>query len=405
MTKTASTVMLIIFIAVLAFVGVFTFIPEFEYGAYGEFYSPSTLIQKSNLFSNTLTTTYSVELEDGVTAQSVQKNINKRLSAIYGIYGADILLKDNVLTVTIPEIANNSDGLTADSVMKVVSASGVLEIVTSTTYSDDSVVLSAEHFKSASTRKLVSQGTEYYVAIVHLTTEGAKAAKSLSTIYAAVDGTVAYGAQLYTENTLYLFGSSILDAKQIAGYVNCGALNAELEFSDSATNESLGGLFLLIGIAVVVLALAVFYIVRYKTLGWVAVLSQLFSIVVATIVAGLIHLEILNLFGVIGLLLGIALQTYFTVYAFDNINAYEGSTFASAKHKGFAKSNKLNLIVHGTALVVGIILWVIPTIVTAPLGNVLVYLAVLSFIATMGLNRLLAQIFEPFIEGAKSNRK
>ena len=41
MTKTTATVMLIIFIAVLAFVGVFTFIPEFEYGAYGEFYSPA----------------------------------------------------------------------------------------------------------------------------------------------------------------------------------------------------------------------------------------------------------------------------------------------------------------------------------------------------------------------------
>ena len=128
-------------------------------------------------------------------------------------------------------------------------------------------------------------------------------------------------------------------------------------------------------------------------------------LVVGTIVAGLIHLEILNIFAIVGMLLGIALQTYFTVYAFENINAYEGSTFASAKHKGFANSNKRNLIVHAIALVVGIILWVIPTAVTAPLGNVLVYLVVLSFVTTMGLNRLFATMVEPFIEGAKSNRK
>ncbi len=405
MTKTASTVILILFIAVLAFVGVFTFIPEFEYGVYGEFYSPSTLIQKSNLFSNTLSTTYSVELDEDVEVAQVQKIISKRLSSIYGLYGADISAEDKTLTVTIPEIAHNSDGLTADSAMEAVTVRGVLEIVTSTTYSDDSVVLSSEHFKNASTRQLVSQGTTYYVAIVNLNSDGVKAAKSLSTIYAAVDGTVAYGAQLYTENTLYLFGSSMTDAKEIASYVNNGALQAELNLVDSAINESLAELFLLIGIAVVMLALVVFYVVRYKALGWVAVLSQLFTIVVATVVAGLVHLEVLNLFAVIGLLLGIALQTYFTVYAFDNISAYEGSTFASAKHKGFAKSNKLNLIVHGIVLVVGVVLWLIPTVVTAPLGNVLVYLAVLSFVATMGLNRLLAQIFEPFIEGAKSNRK
>ena len=100
-----------------------------------------------------------------------------------------------------------------------------------------------------------------------------------------------------------------------------------------------------------------------------------------------------------------ALQAYFTIYAFDNINGYEGSTFASAKYKGFANSNKRNLIVHGIALVVGIILWVIPTAVTAPLGNALVYLAILSFVGTMGLNRLFASFVEPFIEGSYAKRK
>ena len=85
MTKTTATVMLIIFIAVLAFVGVFTFIPEFEYGAYGEYYSPATLIQKSALFTDSVKTTYTVELDEGVTTAQVQKIIDKRLSSIYGL--------------------------------------------------------------------------------------------------------------------------------------------------------------------------------------------------------------------------------------------------------------------------------------------------------------------------------
>ena len=409
MTKTTSTVILIIFIAVLAFVGVFTFIPEFGYGAYGEFYSPATLIQKGNLFSNTVTTTYAVELNEGATNAQVQKVLDKRLSSIYGLYGAQISTTGNALTVVVPEISKGNDNLTVDSLMEVVSVVGNLEILTESTYSADKVILSNKHYTGATTRKLVSGTYEYFVAIVNLNAEGVKAASSLkySNGSYAIDGkiTLTGGVQLYNESTLYLYSYTMTGAKELAGYINSGVLGAELKFVDSQTTQSNGGLFLFIGLAVVVLALAVFYVVRYKTLGLVGILSQLFTIVVGTIVAGLIHLEILNIFAVVGMLLGIALQTYFTVYAFENINAYEGSTFASAKHKGFANSNKLNLIVHAIALAVGIILWVIPTVVTAPLGNVLVYLVVLSFVATMGLNRLFATIVEPFIEGANSKRK
>ena len=409
MTKTTATVMLIIFIAVLAFVGVFTFIPEFEYGAYGEFYSPATLIQKSNLFSDTHATTYSVELDDGFTNAQLSKVISKRLGFTYGLYSVNVSAKDGVVTVTVPEIVQGNDGLTAEQVMEVVSVRGNLEILKETTYAEENVILSLEHFANVSTRKLVSAGNEFYVAIVNLNTEGIKAAKALGTSNGtyAIDGniTLTGGVQLVNDSTLYLYGYTMTDVKELAGYIKSGVLGAELKLTDSVTAESNGDLFLFIGLAVVVVAVAVFYILRYKTLGLVGILSQLFTIVVGTIVAGLIHLEILNIFAIVGMLLGIALQTYFTVYAFDNINAYEGSTFASAKHKGFANSNKRNLIVHAIALVVGIILWVIPTAVTAPLGNVLVYLVVLSFVATMGLNRLFATMVEPFIEGAKSNRK
>ena len=409
MTKTTATVMLIIFIAVLAFVGVFTFIPGFEYGAYGEFYSPATLIQKSTLFTDSVKTTYTVELDEGATIAQVQKNIDKRLSSIFGIYGAKFTANGNTLSVTIPEIAQNSDNRSADAVMEVVSVVGKLEILKDSTYSEENIILTVEHLENATTRKLVSGEYEYFVAIVNLTEEGAKAAKELSYSNGtyAIDGniTLAGAVQLYNATTLYLYAYTMTDAKELASYVNTGSLGAELKLTDSVTVETNFDLYLAIAIAVVVLALAVFYFVRYKKLGWVGVLSQVFSIVVATIVAGLIHLEIFNVFAVVGLLLGIALQTYFTVYAFENINAYEGSTFASAKYKGFANSNKRNLIVHAVALVVGIILWVIPTVVTAPLGNVLVYLTVLSFFATMALNRLFANMVEPFIEGANSKRK
>lgn len=408
MTKTTATVMLIIFIAVLAFVGVFTFIPEFEYGAYGEFYSPATLIQKGAWFSDSVTTTYTVDFDEDVTSAQVKKILSQRLGSIYGLYGAKISVSENTLSVTIPELAKGS-GFTADQIMETVAVDGVLEIMSETTYSKENVIIAAHHFENATTRKLVSGEYEYFVTIVNLNSDGVKAAKALeySNGTYAIDGTVTMtgAVQRVNDSTLYLYSYSMTDARELAALVNGGNLGAELKLTDSQTQQSLGGLFLAIGLAVVVVALCVFYVVRYKTLGWAAVLSQLYTLVIATIVAGLIHFEILNVFAIVGLLVGMALQAYFTIYAFDNINGYEGSTFASAKYKGFANSNKRNLIVHGIALVVGIILWVIPTAVTAPLGNALVYLAILSFVGTMGLNRLFASFVEPFIEGSYAKRK
>ena len=408
MTKTTATVMLIIFIAVLAFVGIFTFIPEFEYGAYGEFYSPATLIQKGTWFADSVKTTYTVELDQDVTSAQVKKILSQRLGSIYGLYGAKISVNENTLSVTLPEIAKGQN-LTVDQILEAVTVDGVLEILSESTYSKDKVLMGAHHFENATTRKLVSGEYEYFVTIVNLNSEGVKAAKAIaySNGTYAIDGTVTLtgGVQRVNDSTLYLYSYSMTDAKELASFVNAGNLGAELKLADSEEQQSLGGLFLVIGLALVVVALCVFYVVRYKTLGWAAVLSQLFTLVIATIVAGLIHFEILNVFAIVGLLAGLALQTYFTVYAFDNINGYEGSTFASAKYKGFANSNKRNLIVHGIALVVGIILWVIPTAVTAPLGNALVYLAILSFVGTMGLNRLFASIVEPFIEGSYAKKK
>ncbi len=410
MTKKSSTVVLAIVITVILAVGVFLFIP-FEYGSYGEKYSIASLMQKSNLFTDSVSTIYGVELDEDVTNAQIRSKINSRLNSIYSYYGcklSDLSTSDNSLKITIPEVAKNS-GLTTDSILEVVTARGKIEVVndTSGSYDEANVILTVEHFKNAKTRTLVSGGSEYYVAVVDLTSEGKTAASVISNyVTFAIDGTVVGSVQPASENTLYFFTNSKLDARRVASYINTGDLGADLTLSDSTTKENIGGLVLAIALAVIVLACWIFLIVRCKALGLAGIIAQLFTIVIATVFAGLVHLEILNLFAVIGLLLGLALQTYFTVYTFDKISSYSDKTYAAACHKGFVDSNKRNLIVHAIVLAVGIILWLIPTVVTAPLGNVLVYLAVLSFVATMGLNRLFAKVVAPLVKtNVASNKK
>ena len=151
---------------------------------------------------------------------------------------------------------------------------------------------------------------------------------------------------------------------------------------------------------VIVLATFVFFAVRYKTLGLAGMLSQLMAIVLFMYISMLLYMVVyFNLFAAIGLTLAYAFMTFFTIFTFEKIRAYnQEKTFSSSAYKGFATTNKISLIAHAALLVLGIILWVIPTAVTAPMGTMLVFGAVLSFIATFGLNRLFVKMIEPFYE-------
>ena len=164
-------------------------------------------------------------------------------------------------------------------------------------------------------------------------------------------------------------------------------------------NNTLGWLFAVI-MGVVVLATFVFFAVRYKTLGIAGILSQLIAVVLFMYSLALIYMSIFNLFAAIGVVLAYAFMTFFTIFTFERIRAKAAEkTFAAAAYQGFKSTNIISLIAHGAFLVLGIILWVIPTAVTAPIGTVLVFGAILSFAATFGLNRLFAQVvIEPFYE-------
>ena len=138
---------------------------------------------------------------------------------------------------------------------------------------------------------------------------------------------------------------------------------------------------------------------RYKTIGLAAVMSAVFILLGYVLMAGLIYSTIFNPFSVTGIVLGYIAFMYFTVTTLERLqDSYQsGKTMSSSKYKAFSASNKLNLIVHGIMLVVGIILWVIPSVVTAPLGCALVYSTICSFVATMGLNRLYVGAFSAFL--------
>ena len=410
MTRTTSIVLLSIITVLVLFLGVFSFIPSFYVSEYELYYSPYALIQKSNGFTDSVEAHYLVELDKDVNFSAVQRTIRARLRGAYGYYGVGISFDEskNEATITVPT-RNNKAKTNVDSILNSVVANGNIEILNSATYSEDSVVLTQEHFRRARVRGYVNGSNSWMLVEIKLTKVGTELANASLTSggttlsnYFAIDGTISSNNYCdYNSGTVRLYAHSQEEAKLYASYINHGALNATLTDGDpQVTHEGLGFVFPIL-MGALFLASLIFFGVRYKDVGLVAALGQLLALVVFTIFAGLVHLEILNVCAAIGMVLAYAFMTFFTVYTFEKIrqNLNDGKTYASARYKAFLDSWKLNLIAHGALLVLGVILWVIPTLVTAPLGNVLVYGAVLSFAVTFGLNRLFTHWLSSFHEG------
>ena len=413
MTRTTSIVLLSIITVLVLFLGVFSFIGTFPVGEYERYYSPATLIQKSNALTGSVKATFFVELDDeGSDFATAQKLIKSRLRRAYGYYGVSFEYDESKgeAAITIPASNNHAKTIESD-ILRNVAANGKIEILNSTSYSEDNVILTQEHFRRAKVRSYVSGSNTWYLVEIKLTKEGIELADEnftsgggLSYYFAIDERPDSYFD--YNSGTIRLYAHSKEEANLLASYIKTGPLNVTLTENEILDpTPDLSWVFLTI-MGIIFCGSAVYLAIRYKDLGLVAALGQLAAVVIFTIFAGLVFLEMLNIFAAIGIVLVYLFMTFFTIFTFEKIRAYmqDGKTYTSARYKGFMDTWKINLIAHGALLVLGVILWVIPTLVTAPLGNVFVYGAILSFAVTFGLNRLFTHMLSPFHEGRATDR-
>lgn len=418
MSKSASIVLICILTILILFFGVFAFYPNvIEYGDYNEYRSPLNIIQKSKSFTKSEKATYQVNLDEGTNFSTVKSVLNFRLARAYGYYNVGISYdeKSGIATFVIPQ-TNNPDEATATSILSNVTQTGKVEILSASSYSESNIVLKPEHFKRARTQRYASGENTVYVCEVTLTNEGLTLAQaslsSSSSSYIAIDETVSSNYGVFLSNgKLQIQSFANVDA--LAAFINGGVLNASLIYSDSEDVTTVGGLVYIVLLAAMVVASIIFFLARYKTLGIAGVLSQLIAVVIFAYFAGGVYFEMFNLFAAIGIVLAYALMTAFTVWTLElmridgRVSIGKALRLASLKDKSNLKSacGAPLLIAHAVMLVLGVILWVIPTCVTAPLGNVFVYGAILSFVATYALNRLFVHMVEPLVEVNTAKRK
>ncbi len=415
-TKKAKIVVAVVMclISVIAlFFGVVSCLPDgIEYGTYGEYHAPVNLIQKSGAFGDSIVATYDVKLDKDAKMDDVVTAVRTRLANMYGYYFCDV--KDvsadgiNRISVTVPKTAK-SDGIRETQILSSLTQKGKVEILTESTYAADKAILTSEHVKRMSSRSFVDGGFSYYVIKMVLTKEGQKIAEKELTVSSSFDSAYLFidgasdpsGRIAYDSNgNLQVFaGNNAQLTQQIMGLVKSGALSATLTQDVVTDKPSYGALIFGIVMCVLIVGTWIFYAVRYKTMGLAVIIAQLVAVVVCMLFMGLVYFNYLNTASAIGLALGFILMSVFSCLVLEKLRKYQldEKTFASARFRAFHENNMWNGIVHAIVLVVGIILWVIPTGVTAPLGNALVYTAVLSCGVTMGLNRWFTSLMGVFV--------
>lgn len=414
MSKSSAVIILVIVAVLVLALGFFAVYPTvINYGEYKQYHSPLSLIQASSLYTDNEVGTYTLKLDTDAKAETVVKQIKQRLSNAYGYYGSSVSANGDVVSVTVPVTAN-TENATADTILSNVTAIGKVEITnlnanskssgssSQQKYSTSSVVLKPTHFKSASSRRYISGTSTFYICEVTLNAAGEKAATALTSTtpyIVALDESLATYGYHASSNTFQIYAQSEAQAKVFASYVNSGALVGELSLDDTVTNTNNLGLIVACVFAAIVVVSWIVLIVRFKALAVSAIYCHLIVLLLFVICAALLGLQIFNTAAFVGLLLGYALMYFFTYRTFNAIHGYMASkTHASARYKGYQDTNKLNLIVHAVVLVLSVVLWLIPTVVTAPLGNVLFYMTLASFIATFGLNRPFNALVMKFIE-------
>lgn len=424
MTKKTSIVLLCLITVITLFFGIFAFILDGQPVGINDYHSAYGLIPKSGMFGDTIAASYQMKLDDDIKADDVVGILKVRLQNIFAYYSVDINVDDSIITINLPKAthakaAENESTTTVDNrVLSTITQQGNFEILSSQytssgsgqpEYSEDLVVLNQNHLRNASSRSYSNNGSTAQICQARPNNEGADLIKKAklsegSMYYCALNGTVSNIA-VYQNGQFQIYGNGNSDTansvntKLIASIINNGALGAKLTSIESPDVVNQTGWVFAVVMGVIVLATFVFMAIRYKTLGIAGIVSHLIVSVIFVYALAYIYISMFNLFAAIALVLAYAFMTFFTIFTFERIRARSvEKTFAASAYYGFHSTNIISLIAHGALLVLGIILWVIPTAVTAPMGTVFVYGALLSFLATFGLNRLFVKFVEPFYE-------
>lgn len=297
---------------------------------------------------------------------------------------------------------------------------------TSTTKKNVLMSGNAEYIKGAS---VANAGDDGYAVAIKFTKEGrAKFAEITADLVEAASsdsssGSSSSGATLYMyvgtellmqaslsealdQDTVYISGSYSTreSAETIACVINStldenNVFNIKLDTSDiyeiAPTMGEHAALAAAIAIGVLILAMLVFSLVRYKGMGLAHVYGFLTYALVLILCISLIDGIVVNAGGLIAIVLSAAIMTSFNWYAFANIRDEfaSGKTLTASIKAGYKKSLALTIDVHIVLVVLSAILYFISLGTVQYMSLIFLLGSVISAACTLAVTRFYLYMF------------
>ena len=316
-----------------------------------------------------------------------------------------------------------------DDQNEVISLIGSPKLLTfsSTTNASDAFMTASEVEKVEAKEFSNGSQTAYYVEITFtdkgfeiISKKSAEIAKDGGTLYMLLGDTqIGSSTQAITTKTMSLSGENFIDKTTTKGYATqirtgmlplelistyTGAISASAGVRGNVTNPML---YIWIAFGLMVVASLVFFLLRYKQIGLMAMFNMMFYIVLGLFFLQSVPLVHINLSGVFAMILGYVLAVVALTNTLENArNEYvKGKKLHTCLKQGINSTVSPTITVNVMLAIVGIVCALMPTMAVQSFGIVTMVLSILNIFCAQALMRLMIKLYLPLNpeDGSKCN--
>ena len=330
---------------------------------------------------------------------------------------------DNGIRVEVGGIINRDD---SSEVISLIGAPK--QLVFSSSTSPDDAFMGADGIASVKAKE-ASSGTQvvYYVEIA-FTTEGfniiskksAEIVANSGTVYMLLGDTqVGSSTEAITTKSLSMSSDNFIDkatTEQYAIQIRTGMLPLELICTYSGMISAGAGvrgdvvnpmLYIWVAFGIMAIASLVFFAIRYKQIGLMAIFNMLFYIVLGLFFLQSVPLVHINLSGVFAIMLGYVMAVIALTTTLENARQEyaKGKKLHNCLKQGINSSLTSTLTTNIMLVLAGIICAMMPTMAIQSFGIVTMVLGLLNIFCAQALMRLMIKLYLPLNpeDGSKCN--
>jgi len=427
MTKKRSKCLFILFAILLVICLVATFV-NFTYplAINGNYYSYSNFVSNIKLgedIGTSLRITYRADLPDYEQESNYQNLYNKTIKDL-----KEIIQGQGFKDVTVSEAENNQiivqvgDIINEEDRNEVIAMLGDMsQISFSMSSSQDKAFATAEDISTIETLNLASGKTYFYVRVNFKPSSLPKiqeATKDGENLYILLGdttiGTLELNSAALDQGYLDIYSEEFIDQATANTYANrlrTGTFALQLTQLDCATiTPSYGiGASILLSIAIAILIVAVFayLIVKFKHLGWIVSFAMMFFLSLSLFLLQSIPLVHINLGGLLGFVIAfiLAVDTIFAMLEKAKEH-YQSDVKLFISMKMAQKETMFRTLMSNVLLlVVGFVCMFMPQLAIQSFGWVVFVMSFVSAFTSLVLMKLFVKMYLPFNNnnGSKCN--